>query len=95
MVDGIPRLATPEYVLRYKKNPLIIQPSWSVKPFSPEDNFKSSFAEGSATVAYPILMAKMKAEVSGSKIKMGGMAKWIFILVIGAIIGYALFTGGS
>ena len=30
MEDNIPRLASTDFVLRYKKNPLIILPSWSV-----------------------------------------------------------------
>jgi hypothetical protein len=32
MIDGIPRLATNQYIMFFKNRPLIILPSWSVEP---------------------------------------------------------------
>jgi AAA15 family ATPase/GTPase len=95
MIDGIPRLATPEYVLHWKKNPVIIQPSWSVKPFSPEVMSKSSLLDGSNTKGYKILMARMKSDTVGTKAPMGGMMKWIIGIALAAIVGYALISGGG
>lgn len=93
--DGIPRLATPNYVLRWKKNPMIIIPSWSVKPYSPEDQYNNSLNDGSNTKGYKILMAKMQSEVIKPTKQMGGIVKWILGLGLIAIIGYAFISGGA
>jgi len=95
IVDGIPRLATPNYVLHYKKNPCIIQPSWSVRPFSPEDAVKESLNDGSNTNGYKILMARMKSDSLGSKPQVSGMVKWVIGIIFAVIVGYALLTGGG
>lgn len=96
MVDGIPRLASPNYVLHWGKNPMLIQPSWSVKPFSPEDQFNKSLNDGSNTKGYPILLARMKSDTtSGIKKEMGSMVKWILGLGLVGIIAYAFITGGG
>jgi len=95
MVNGIPRLATPEYVLHWKKNPMLILPSWSVKPLSPSDEARESMNDGSNTKGYRILMARMKSDILGSKPQMGGMVKWIVGIVLAVIVGYALMTGGG
>jgi len=95
MVDGIPRLAAPDYVLHWKKNPIIIQPSWSVKPFSPEEQFNKSLNDGSNTKGYPILLARMKSDTTGGKKPMGNMVKMVLGLGLAAIIGYAFISGGG
>lgn len=104
MIDGVPRLATPEYILHFKKNPILILPTYSVKPLSPNDLFKpfditksqeQSLKDGSNVVGYKILMARMKSETVNPKKSMGGMFKWVIGLAVAAIIGYALLTGGS
>jgi hypothetical protein len=95
VIEGVPRLATPEYVLHYKKNPIIIQPSWSVKPYSPADAAKESLQDGSNTKGYKILMARMKSDSLGSRPKVGGMVKWVVGIIFGVIVAYALMTGGG
>ena len=95
MVDGIPRLAPPNVVLHWKKNPILILPSWSVKPFSPADNYEESEKEKMNTKGYKILLDKMKKETVGSKPQMGNMIKWILGLGLLAIIIYAFVTSGG
>jgi len=95
MENGVPRLGTPDYVLRYKKNPVVILPSWSVKPYSPSEQYAESLNNGSNTKGYAILMARMLNEQVGAKKQIGGMVKWIIGLGFAAIIGYALITGGG
>ena len=58
MEDGIPRLGTPNYVLRWKKNPMVILPSWSVKPYSPSDEHEKSLNDGSNTKVIKFLWRK-------------------------------------
>lgn len=93
--DGIPRLATPDYVLNYKGNPFLIVPEWSTVPFSPEEHFKKSLDDGSNTKGYAILMERMKLESIKPTKEMGGLVKWILGLGLLGIIGYAFISGGG
>lgn len=94
MVDKIPRLATINYVMYYKKNPVIILPSWSVKPFNPADNLEKSLEDGSNVKGFAILLEKMQREQLGSKKPIGGIVKIGLGLALVAIIGYAFISGG-
>lgn len=94
MVDKVPRLATADYVLTYKKMPMIILPSWSVEPLSPSKDLKDSFEDGTNKKGFAILLEKMQKEQLGSKKPISGIIKWIFGLGIAGIIGYALISGG-
>jgi len=95
MIDGIPRLAPPNVVLHWKKNPILILPSWSVKPFSPADNYEDSEKEKMNTKGYKILLDKMKKETVGTKPQMGNMIKWIIGIGLLGIIVYAFVTSGG
>jgi hypothetical protein len=92
--DKIPRLATSKYVFYYKKNPMIFLPSWSVKPFCPEENLKESLEDGSNVKGYAILLERMQKEQLGVKKPMSGLLKIGIGLVIVGIIAYALISGG-
>jgi len=94
MEEKIPRLATSQYVMYYKKNPFIILPSWSVEPFSPTKNLEESLTNGSNTKGYAILLEKMKQEQLGSKKEISGIVKVVIGLIFAAIIGYAFISGG-
>lgn len=92
-INGIPRLATAEYVLRYKRNPMIIQPSWSVEPFSPKENKKKTSENEMDTSGYRILLNIIKSEAIKGVKKMGWGLSIGAIIILGIII-YALFTSG-
>ncbi len=92
----IPRLATAGLVMFNKKgNPLIILPDWSTEPFSPRKHFYDSLENGSNIKGFAILMSRMKSETISAKKTMGNAIKWIGGLVLAAVIGYALLTGGG
>jgi len=94
--DLIPRLATTGHVMFNKKgNPMVILPNWSVEPFSPKSHFDKSLENGSNIKGYQILMNKMKSEQISAKKPMGNVLKWVIGIVIAAVIGYALLTGGA
>lgn len=93
--EGVPRLAAAGYVTYVKKNPWIILPSWSVKPFSAMDNYNESLKDGSNKKGFQLLMNKMKLEALGAKKQMGGMIKWIAGAVVIGIIAYAFISGGG
>jgi len=94
MMDGIPRLATSQYIMYYKKNPMIIIPSWSVEPISPKKMLDQSLKDGSNTKGYKILMDKMQKEQIGAKKPMGALLKWIIGGILLAVVGYAFISGG-
>jgi len=93
MLDDVPRLTATEDILYYKGKPMIIQPAWSVKPFSAADHFGKTLKDGSNSVGYRLLLAKMKAGVLQTKKKLGMGAIGIGVFVIGGIIAYAVFGG--
>jgi hypothetical protein len=98
MVEGVPRLANPDYILNWKIGtktyPVVILPSWSVKPFSPSEDFKRSLTDGSNTAGYRLLLNRMKLSVVDDKKKGLGKLGWIFGAVVIGIIAYALISGG-
>ena len=107
MVDGIPRLATTDFVLRWntlrKQFPTIILPSWSVKPltvkelfaFDPKEHYEKSMNDGSNIKGYKLLMNRMKAETVDAKKGLGGgWLKWVIGFIVLAVIGYAVLSGG-
>lgn len=95
MEDGVPRLGTPDYVLRWKNNPMVILPSWSNKPFSPSEQFQKSLEDGSNIKGYKILLAAMHEEALAKKKQVGNLLKIGLGIFLLAIIGYAFLTGGG
>jgi len=108
MVDGIPRIATNQYIMFYKNRPMIILPSWSVEPlpvnindradftpFNPKENLEESLIKGTNTKGLKILLAKMLKETVNPKKPMSNVIKWIIGLGLAGIIGYALISGGG
>ena len=93
LVDGVPRLASGEHVIYWKKNPIIIQPSWTVEPYAPSEHYKSSLKDGSNSAGYRLLMNRMQLETIALKKKIGGMGITIFGIIIAVIIAIALFQG--
>jgi len=93
VVDGTPRIATPEEVLYYKNKPFIIQPSWSVKPFSPTENLKETVNKEYSSHGYKLLLNRMQNEAIKPKRSMS----WaVGLLIVAAVIaaGYFAFKGG-
>ena len=97
MVDGIPRLATTDHVLFDAKGaPIVIQPEWSVKPFSPEDNYEQTVREENSAAGAKLLMNKMEKEALDLTKKKGlGGGNWIVYIIIAivAILGIAYLFG--
>jgi len=92
----IPRLASAGYVMFDKKgNPLLILPNWSVEPFSPKEHYEDSLIKGTNTTGYRLLLDRMENSKTDVKKKMSGIGKMVIGLVVGAIILYALLSGGG
>jgi hypothetical protein len=94
IIDGIPRLATSEYIINIGKNPIMVIPSWSIQPINFRKIHEASLADGSNTAGYQLILNSMKLNLVGGKKKMKAWIAWVIGTVIFGIIGYALFTGG-
>jgi len=93
MVDSIPRLASGKYVMNYKNKPVIIVPSWSVKPFSPSESYQESLKDGSNAAGYRLLMNRMQGEAIKLGKKIGGWGIGIGGIIIAGIVAYSLISG--
>lgn len=93
VVDGVPRIATSEEILIYKNKPLVIQPSWTTKPFSPTDNYSNAMAQGYASQGYKLLLNRMKYEQIKPKRTISGIVVFGIIIAIIAA-GYLAYQGG-
>ena len=93
IVDGVPRIVTPEETLLYRGKPFIIVPSWSVKPFSPTDHLEATEKSQLSVKGHKLLLARMLGEVIQAKKKMNIMV--VFIIILALIVGgYFLSKGG-
>ena len=87
--DGIPRIATTDYMLSYQGKPAIILPNWSVRPFSPVENYSQEVKEKMTSAGYKLLINRIELGKVADKKKFGNW--WIFPLILGVIvIGYIL-----
>ena len=93
LINGTPYITTADYMLTYKGKPFIIIPSWSIKPFSPVENYVKAIEQNDLTIGYRLLLNTMKSEVISTKKKVG-MGALIIGLIVLAAGGYFLMKGG-
>jgi len=95
-IDGCPRISTTDHLLSYQGQPFLILPEWSVRPFSPTENYDKTIQEQMASAGFKLLLnAVMRGKVEDSK-KFQLSGKMIFGIVVGLIVvGYLLLKGGG
>lgn len=94
-IEGLPRISTAEMVMRYKKNPIVILPLWSMKPFSPAQSYNETEKEKMNTKGYKLLMDIMKREsITGKKPFTMSWGLIIILLLVAAGVAY-YFLGGN
>jgi hypothetical protein len=93
-IDEGVHLATTDYTLTYKGKPLYIQPSWSIKPFSPEESYEKAVREHNTEAGYRLLMNKIKKEQIMAKKVGGSTVTWIIVGLVVLGVGYYLLKGG-
>ena len=93
MMDGVPRIVTPEETLIYKGRPFVIIPSWSTKPFSPTDNYEDIVKTGYAAQGWRLLINRVKSEAILAKKKISGALIFGVIAAV-IVIGYLAMKGG-
>jgi len=93
IINGVPHIATTEYMLNYKNKPLLIVPSWSAEPFSPSQNLSEAAEKNKLNLGYKLILNTLKSEQIKEKPKISGMTIFIIIIVLIAVI-YFLSKGG-
>jgi len=93
MIDNIPHTVDVGDIFLHKNKPTIIQPSWSIKPLSPEQNKKETSEAGNNTLGWEYIMNYLKKTEIKSQKNIGVMM-WVVVgcLVIGGIY-YAIKSG--
>jgi len=82
--------ATSEYVIRHKEFPMIIQPEWSLVPFSPREHSIETTEKGEVSFPQRFLIRVMKEAQLGKPKGFGG--KTLLWIIIGAIVVLYLIT---
>ena len=91
-VDGIPRIASTDFMLSYQGKPAMILPSWSVKPFSPVENYQEDTKEKMTSQGYKLLLNRIETgKVLDAKKSFGKW--WLFPLIIAVIVVLYLVFG--
>lgn len=94
MVDGLPRIVTPEDILMYRGKPAVIIPSYTVKAYNPKDHYEDVLKSQLGSQGHKLLLARMLGEVIQTKKKMSMMVVFIILIVLIAG-GYFLSKSGA
>ena len=92
MHKDTPYLATANYMLTHKKQPMLIIPAWSVEPFSPQKSIEDAERDKSLSIGYRYLYNRMKNALITQKKSISTIAIIGGIVVIIGLIFLA--TGG-
>ena len=95
MVNGIPHVVDPSDIIMLKKNlGLVIQPQWSIKPFSPNQNAIETEEAGNGTKGWEYIMNYVyKTQLKAKKSFNAGIVILIGLAVIAG--GYYLMKSGA
>jgi len=85
-------LATTDFVLRYKKYPVIILPEWSLKPIAPDELMEQTIQNKEYALPQKVIINAVKmAQLKDQKKGLGGGIIWIIVAIVGAIVAYQVF----
>jgi hypothetical protein len=90
IIDGFPRICTSDHTLFFKRKPFYIIPEWSLKPFSPEDNYAQTERDKMNIAGRRAVLATLETEKIKTKKDLGGII-WIVLGVI--VCGGAYYFG--
>ena len=93
LINGIPHTVNASEVLMYKGKPLLIVPSWSIKPFSPEQNIKETKESGNTTLGWEYLINYIK-KTELKQLKSMGVMIWIVVILVLIGAGYYAIKSG-
>lgn len=92
-IEGFPRVATVNHKLSYKGKPFYIIPTWSMKPFSPTDNYAETEKEKMNIAGRRAVLSALETEKIKGKKDFGNAIWAIWIILIAAIVGIGWYFG--
>lgn len=92
--DKTPHVATPNYMLNWRRRPVMIVPSWSTEPFDPSINLAEAEKNKTLSLGYRLLKNHLEKGQIQNKKSFGGFGM-VIILVIVAAVGYYAYTSGA
>jgi len=93
-IDGFPRIATVDYKIHHKGSPWYIIPEWSMKPFSPVENYNETERDKMNMVGRRAILSRLVSDkLNPQKKGMGSMGWWI--LGIAGIVAIYFFSKGG
>ena len=75
--------ASADFVLKYKKLPLIIIKEWDMEPMKPGEEFAKASLKGTLTAAQQLILTKMKMEAIKPKMQFNMGVILVILLVLG------------
>lgn len=95
LVNNVPHIVEPDDILLWKnKIPIVIQPQWSERPFSPKNHFAQTEKSGQNTAGWEYIMNFiLKTQIQAKKSIPGGLIIIGVIALIG--LGYYLIKSGA
>jgi hypothetical protein len=95
LLEGMPRAATSDYTLHYKGQPFYILPAWSLKPFSPTENYSETERDKMNVAGRRLVLSKLQSEQIAKKGGSWGWGAWIILGIIVLVAGWYLLKGGK
>lgn len=92
IIDGIPKISTTDYMLYYKKNPLIILPSWSLKPFSPVEHYEDIEKQRMNAAGMKLILNKIEQGEIKQKGQISGKIIFGAIIVLIIVVYFLFFS---
>lgn len=95
LVNNIPHMVHPDDILIWKnKIPIVIQPSWSEKPFSSREHFSETVNEGKGSMGWQFIMNYiLKSQIKEKKNVPIGPIIIGSLVILG--VGYYLLKSGA
>lgn len=90
IIDGFPRVCTVDHTLFFKRKPFYIIPEWSLKPFSPEDNYEQAEKDKMNIAGRRAVLATLETEKIKTKKDFGS---WMWVIVGLVVIGAVWYFG--
>jgi len=89
-------LASADYMLRYKKYPVIIQPEWSLIPFSPKDHLEKTEKNKEISLPQKVIINAVKLAQLKIKTPLGGKAiLWVVIGIVAILYLISKLMGAA
>ena len=90
IIDGFPRVCTVDHTLFFKRKPFYIIPEWSLKPFSPADNYSETEKDKMNIAGRRAVLATLETEKIKAKKDFGNIG-WIILVI--AVVGAGYYFG--